>query len=116
MVVLWLFGKFVPLYSRPRVRHNWEPWAPASYFPAGSSELSPLPVFLDVAGCRVHGVAPIPFYSQSSSLDPADIKSIQYFIGRAEDRRKWGLVDCSGPLAHALFTEADQLAATPLSG
>jgi hypothetical protein len=56
---------------------------------------------------NAHGVPPIPFYSQSGALDPTDIKSIQCIVGRVEDRRKWGLVDRSGPLAHAVFTEAD---------
>ena len=51
--------------------------------------------------------SPIPFYSQSGALDPTDIKSIQCIVGYVEDRGKWGLVDRSGPLAHAVFTEAD---------
>jgi hypothetical protein len=50
---------------------------------------------------------PIPFYSQMGALDPADIKSIQCVVGRVEDRGKWGLVDRSGPLAHAVFAEVD---------
>ena len=41
------------------------------------------------------------------ALDPADIKSIQCVVGRVEDRGKWGLVDRSGPLAHAVFAEAN---------
>jgi len=57
---------------------------------------------------NAHGVPPIPFYSQSGPLDPADIKSIQCVVGRVEDRGKWGLVDRSGSLAHAVFAEADQ--------
>ena len=56
---------------------------------------------------NAHGVPPTPFYSQSRPLDPADIKSIQCVVGRVEDRGKWGLVDRSGPLAHAVFTEED---------
>ena len=60
---------------------------------------------------QVHAIArrelPIPFYSQSGALDPTDIKSIQCVVGRVEDRGKWGLVDRSGPLAHAVFAEAD---------
>jgi hypothetical protein len=56
---------------------------------------------------NAHGVPPIPFYSQSGALDPTDIKSIQCVVGRVEDRGKWGLVDRSGPLAHAVFAEAD---------
>ena len=35
------------------------------------------------------------------------LKSIQCVVGRVEDRGKWGLVDRSGPLAHAVFAEAD---------
>ena len=54
-----------------------------------------------------HAVLPIPFYSQTGALDPADIKSIQCVVGRVEDQGKWGLMDCSGPLAHAVFSEAD---------
>jgi len=50
---------------------------------------------------------PIPVYSQTGALDPADIKSIQCVVGRVEDRGKWGLVDRSGPLAHAVFAEVD---------
>jgi len=61
---------------------------------------------------NAHGLPPIPFYKQYGPLDPADIKSIQCFVGRIEDRGRWGLVDRSGPLAHAVFAEADQSAAT----
>ena len=50
---------------------------------------------------------PIPSYSLNGALDPADVKSIQCVVGRVEDRGIWGLVDRSGPLAHAVFTEAD---------
>ena len=56
---------------------------------------------------NARGKPPIPFYSQTGALDPADIKSIQCVVGRVEDRGIWGLVDRSGPLAHAVFTEAD---------
>lgn len=56
---------------------------------------------------NAHGVPPIPVYSQTGALDPADIKSIQCVVGRVEDRGRWGLVDRSGPLAHAVFAEAD---------
>jgi len=33
---------------------------------------------------------------------------IQCVVGRVEDRLKWGLVDRSGPLAHAVFAEVNQ--------
>jgi hypothetical protein len=56
---------------------------------------------------NAQGILPIPFYSQTGALDPVDIKSIQCVVGRVEDRGKCGLVDRSGPLAHAVFTEAD---------
>jgi len=56
---------------------------------------------------NAHGMPPIPVYSQTGALDPADIKSIQCVVGRVEDRGKWGLVDCSGPLAHAVFAKVD---------
>jgi len=61
---------------------------------------------------NTHGLPPIPFYSQYRPLDPADIKSIQCVVGHIEDRGRWGLVDRSGPLAHTIFAEVDQLAAT----
>ena len=51
---------------------------------------------------NAHGVPPIPFYSQIGALDPADIKSIQCIVGCVKDQKKWGLVDRSGPLAHAV--------------
>jgi len=50
---------------------------------------------------------PILCYKETGCLDPADIKSIQCIVGRVEDRGEWGLVGCSGPLAHAVFTEAE---------
>jgi hypothetical protein len=56
---------------------------------------------------NAHGVPPIPFYLKSGPLDPADVKSIQCVVGRVEDRGSWGLVDRSGPLAHAVFAEVD---------
>jgi len=56
---------------------------------------------------NAHGIPLILVYSQTGALDPADIKSIQCVVGRVEDRGKWGLVDRSGPLAHAVFAEVD---------
>jgi len=53
------------------------------------------------------GLLPIPCYKETGRLDPADIKSIQCIVGHVEDRGEWGLVDRSGPLAHAVFTEAE---------
>jgi len=50
---------------------------------------------------------PILYYSQTGRLDPADIKSIQCVISHVGDQGKWGLIDRSGPLAHAVFAEAD---------
>ena len=58
---------------------------------------------------NAQGMPPIPFYSQSGALDPTDIKFIQCIVGRVEDWGKWGLVDRSGPLAHAVFSKVDQL-------
>jgi len=49
----------------------------------------------------------IPYYLQTGGLDPADIKSIQCVIGHVEDRGTWGLIDCSGPLAHVVFAEVN---------
>jgi len=54
---------------------------------------------------NAHGIPPIPFYSQTGALDLTDIKSIQCVVGHVEDQGKWGLVNRSGPLAHAVFTE-----------
>ena len=56
---------------------------------------------------NTHRISPIPYYEQTGPLDPADIKSIQCVVGRVEDRKKYGLVDRSGPLAHAVFVEAN---------
>src|SRR5258708_23897714 len=56
---------------------------------------------------NAQGVLPIPSYSKSGTFDPADIKSIQCIVGRVEDRGKCGMIDRSGPLAHAVFAEAD---------
>ena len=56
---------------------------------------------------NAHGVLLVPFYSQDGALDPADIKSIQCVVGHVGDRGQWGLVDHSGPLAHAVFSEVD---------
>jgi len=50
---------------------------------------------------------PIPYYSWTGRLDPADIESIQCVIGCVGDQGKWGLIDRSGPLAHVVFTEVD---------
>ena len=55
---------------------------------------------------NTYGILPILFYEQTGALDPTDIKSIQCIVGRVKDWKKWGLIDCSGPLAHAVFTEA----------
>jgi hypothetical protein len=52
-------------------------------------------------------ILPILFYSQTGPLDPADIKSIQCVVSCVEDQGKWGLVNCSGLLAHAVFAEAN---------
>ena len=56
---------------------------------------------------NAHGILLIPFYLQAGGLDPADINSIQCVVGCVEDQGKWGLIDCSGLLVHAIFTEAD---------
>jgi hypothetical protein len=70
---------------------------------------------------NAHGMPPILFYSQSGSLDPADIKSIQCVIGRVEDREKWGLVDSMARwhmqylLSERRHDRATELRATPFS-
>jgi len=56
---------------------------------------------------NAHKMLPILYYSQTGHLDPADIKSIQCVIGHIGDWGKWGLIDPSSPLAHAVFIEAD---------
>jgi len=53
------------------------------------------------------GLPPILCYKETGRLDPTDIKSIQYVVSCVEDRGEWGLVNCSGLLAHAVFTEAE---------
>ena len=50
---------------------------------------------------------PISYYLQTGALDPTDIKSIQCVVGCVEDQKKWGLIDCSGPLMHAVFTNTE---------
>jgi len=52
-------------------------------------------------------VLPVPYYLRTGSLHPVDIKSIQCVVGRVKDQERWGLIDRSGPLAHAVFTEVD---------
>jgi len=52
-------------------------------------------------------VLPVPYYLQTGSLHPIDIKSIQCVVGRVKDWERWGLIDRSGLLAHVVFTEAD---------
>jgi hypothetical protein len=56
---------------------------------------------------NANAILPIPFYEQTGALDPADIKSIQCIVGHVKDWKKWGLIDCSGPLVHVVFTEVD---------
>jgi len=56
---------------------------------------------------NAHRIPPIPFYLQAGGLDPTDINSIQCVVGHVEDQGKWGLIDRSGLLAHAIFAEAD---------
>ena len=56
---------------------------------------------------NAHGILPILSYKHTGALDPADIKSIQCVVSRVKDQRKWGLINCSGPLAHVVFTKAD---------
>ena len=56
---------------------------------------------------NAHRIPPIPSYEHTGALDPADIKSIQCVVSHVKDQRKWGLIDCSGPLAHAVFTKVD---------
>jgi len=50
---------------------------------------------------------PILFYLQTGALDLIDVKCIQCVVGHIEDRGRWGLVDRSGLLAHAVFTDMD---------
>jgi len=50
---------------------------------------------------------PIPFYLKTGSLDPVDINPIQCVVGHVGDWGKWGLVDRSGLLVHAVFDKID---------
>jgi len=56
---------------------------------------------------NAHGILLILFYLQTGGLDPVDINTIQCVVSRVEDWGKWGLVDRSGLLAHAVFDKTD---------
>jgi len=56
---------------------------------------------------NTHGMLPILYYLRTGGLDPTDIKSIQCVVSCVEDWGTWGLIDCSGLLAHAVFAEVD---------
>jgi len=56
---------------------------------------------------NTHGIPPILFYLQTGGLDPVDINTIQCVVGCVEDWGKWGLVECSGLLAHMVFDKMD---------
>jgi len=56
---------------------------------------------------NAHGIPPILFYLQAGGLDPADINSIQYVVSHIEDQGKWGLINCSSLLAHAIFAKVN---------
>ena len=56
---------------------------------------------------NAHGLPPILHYKKRGHLNPTDIKSIQCIVSQVEDHREWGLVNCSGLLAHVVFTKVD---------
>jgi len=56
---------------------------------------------------NAHGTPPILFYLQTGALDLVDIKCIQCIVSHVEDQERWGLVNHSGLLAHAVFTDMD---------
>jgi len=56
---------------------------------------------------NAHGTPPILFYLQTGALDLVDVKCIQCVVGCIKDWGRWGLVNHSGPLAHAVFTDMD---------
>jgi hypothetical protein len=58
---------------------------------------------------NAYGMLLILSYSKERALDLTDIKSIQCVVGHIEDWGIWGLVNHSGPLVHAVFTEVDGL-------
>jgi hypothetical protein len=62
-----------------------------------------VPLLSALGSLRFPQSFPYDFMHLIWALDPADVKSI---VGRVEDRGIWGLVDRSGLLAHAVFTEA----------
>jgi len=56
---------------------------------------------------NAHGILPILFYLKTGGLDPVDINTIQCVVSHVEDQGKWGLVNCSGLLAHTVFNKMD---------
>ena len=50
----------------------------------------------------------IHFYSSEGPLHVVDITSLQCLIGRIWDRDQWAIIDRSGSLARALYTEGDE--------
>ncbi|KAI0061239.1 hypothetical protein BV25DRAFT_1870912 [Artomyces pyxidatus] len=51
------------------------------------------------------GIPSIPFYSESGPLDVVDLQAVQCVVGRIFDRNEWAILDRSGALARAIFTE-----------
>lgn len=49
----------------------------------------------------------LPFYKDQGPVDVVDLNTIQCVVGRVRDGRRgyWGIVDRSGPLAEATFTD-----------
>jgi len=66
-----------------------------------------LAVIQQVVVPSAHMVLPVPYYLRTGSPHPVDIKSIQCMVSCVKDQERWGLIDHSGPLAHAVFTEVD---------
>ena len=50
---------------------------------------------------------PIPFYKQDGIIEVVDLNTVQCVIGRAKQTEGgwYGIIDRSGPLAEAVFTE-----------
>lgn len=49
----------------------------------------------------------IPFYRDEGHVEVVDLNTIQCVVGRVRDAQRdcWGIIDRSGPLAEATFTD-----------
>jgi hypothetical protein len=49
----------------------------------------------------------IQYYSTDGALHVVDVTSVQCLVGRIRDRNKWAIIDRSGSLVRALYTELE---------